>query len=94
MGRLHDNNIYKIKTKIDTNLSPFPFLLCMFRPFIGHHQASTKILIEVLELGRAVDQAVSRWLPTAAARVRIRVTCGVCGGQSGIGAGVLANKTL
>jgi hypothetical protein len=33
--------------------------------------------------GRAVAQAVSRWLPTAAARVRVRAECGVCGGQSG-----------
>jgi hypothetical protein len=40
-------------------------------------------------VGRAVDQAVSRWLPTAAARVRVRGACGVCGGQSGIGAGFL-----
>jgi hypothetical protein len=39
--------------------------------------------------GRAVAQAVSRWLPTAAARVRVRAACGVCGGQSGIGAGFL-----
>jgi hypothetical protein len=40
-------------------------------------------------VGRAVAQAVSRWLPTAATRVRIRVACGVCGGQSGTGAGFL-----
>jgi hypothetical protein len=39
--------------------------------------------------GRAVAQAVSRWLPTAAARVRVRAACGVCGGQSGTGAGLL-----
>jgi hypothetical protein len=38
-------------------------------------------------LGRAVVQAVSRWLPTAEARVRVREACGVCCGQSGIGAG-------
>jgi hypothetical protein len=37
--------------------------------------------------GRAVAQAVSRWLPTAAARVRVRAACGVYGGQSGTGAG-------
>jgi hypothetical protein len=37
--------------------------------------------------GRAVAQAVSRWLPTAAARVRVRAACGVCDGQSGTGAG-------
>jgi hypothetical protein len=39
--------------------------------------------------GRAVDPAVSRWLATAAARVRVRVACGVCGGQSGNGADFL-----
>jgi hypothetical protein len=39
--------------------------------------------------GRAVAQAVSRWLPTAAARVRVRAACGVWGGQSGTGAGFL-----
>jgi hypothetical protein len=31
--------------------------------------------------GRAVAQAVSRWLPTAVAEVRVRAACGVCGGQ-------------
>jgi hypothetical protein len=40
-------------------------------------------------IGRAVPQEVSRWLPTGAARVRIRAECGVCGGQSGIRAGFL-----
>jgi hypothetical protein len=33
------------------------------------------------EIGRAVAQAVSRWLPTAAVRFRIRAACGVCGEQ-------------
>jgi hypothetical protein len=37
-----------------------------------------------------MSQAVSRWLSTAAARVRARVwSCGICGGQSGTGAGFL-----
>jgi hypothetical protein len=40
-------------------------------------------------LGRAAAQAVSRWLPTAAARVRIRAAYGFCGGQSGTEAGFL-----
>jgi hypothetical protein len=40
--------------------------------------------------GRAIAQAVSRWLPTAAAQVRARVwSSGICGGQSGAGAGFL-----
>jgi hypothetical protein len=40
--------------------------------------------------GRAIAQAVSRWLSTAAARVRARVwSCGICGGHSGAGAGFL-----
>jgi hypothetical protein len=40
--------------------------------------------------GRAIAQAVSRWLSSAAARVRARVwSCGICGGQSGTGAGCL-----
>jgi hypothetical protein len=40
-----------------------------------------------LQKGRAITQAVSRWLPTAAALVRSQVrSCGICGGQSGTGA--------
>jgi hypothetical protein len=39
-------------------------------------------------LGRAIPLAVSRWLPTATARVRAWVwPSGICGGQSGAGAG-------
>jgi hypothetical protein len=40
--------------------------------------------------GRAIAQAVSRWPPTAAARVRARDwSIGICGGQSGARAGFL-----
>jgi hypothetical protein len=40
--------------------------------------------------GCAIAQAVSCWLSTAAARVWARVwSCGICGGQSGAGAGFL-----
>jgi hypothetical protein len=39
-------------------------------------------------LGRVIAQAVNRWLPNAAARVRSRVwSSGICGGQCGTGAG-------
>jgi hypothetical protein len=38
--------------------------------------------------GRAIAEAVSRWLPTEATRVQSRVwSSGICGGQSGVGAG-------
>jgi hypothetical protein len=40
--------------------------------------------------GSVIAQAVSRWLPTAAARAHVRVwSSGICGGQSGAGAGFL-----
>jgi hypothetical protein len=40
--------------------------------------------------GSVIAQAVSRWLPIAAARVRSKVKlCGISGGQSGSGAGFL-----
>jgi hypothetical protein len=40
--------------------------------------------------GRTIAQAVSRWLPTAAARVRARLwSSWICGGQSGAGSGFL-----
>jgi hypothetical protein len=40
--------------------------------------------------GRAIAQAVSRRLPTAAAQIRVRFrSCRICGGQSGTGAGFL-----
>jgi hypothetical protein len=40
--------------------------------------------------GRVIAEAVSRWLPTAAARVQSRVwSSGICGGQSGAGVGFL-----
>jgi hypothetical protein len=40
--------------------------------------------------GLAVAQAVSPWVPTAAAWVRAQIkSCGICGEQSGTGAGFL-----
>jgi hypothetical protein len=51
------------------------------------HETQTKL---TTLLGRAIAQAVSRWLPTAAARVRSRVwSSEICGEQSGAGAGFL-----
>jgi hypothetical protein len=52
----------------------------------AHHQSENLCL----GVGRAIAEAVSRWLPTAAARVRSWVwSSGICGGQSGAGAGIL-----
>jgi hypothetical protein len=46
------------------------------------------MLVTLLSIGRAIAQVVSRRLPNAAVRVRAQVrSCGICGGQSGIGAG-------
>jgi hypothetical protein len=47
-------------------------------------------LPSICQIGRAIVQAVSRRLPTVAARVRSQVRSrGICGGQSGTGASVL-----
>jgi hypothetical protein len=43
----------------------------------------------LLSIGRTITQAVSRWLPAEAARVRVRAACGLCGGHRGIGADFL-----
>jgi hypothetical protein len=43
----------------------------------------------LITYGRSIAQAVSRWLPTAAARVRARIWQVGCDGQSGAGAGFL-----
>jgi LPS sulfotransferase NodH len=42
------------------------------------------LLLCHMQRGRAIAQAVSRWRPTAAARVQSRVwSSAICGGQSG-----------
>jgi hypothetical protein len=58
----------------------------------SHHYCYKIVVVAIVAMvgqGRAVAQAVSRWLPTAAARVRALAACGVCGGQSGTGADFL-----
>jgi hypothetical protein len=46
-----------------------PLLISVFKNFIDYF---TIVSVSTLHLGRALAQAVSRWLPTAAARVRVR----------------------
>jgi hypothetical protein len=41
------------------------------------------------QLGHAIADAGSRWLPTAVTLVRVRAACGVCGGQSGTRVGFI-----
>jgi hypothetical protein len=73
----------------------FPLLSTSFREYGDHVSVTFITLHSVFKLsffniGRAVAQAVSRRIPTAAARIRAHVkSCGFCGGQSGTGAGFL-----
>jgi hypothetical protein len=73
-------------------LEVFLLIFCIHFPSIPHAccmylelKRGVKIWI-TFAIGRPVAQAVSRWLPTASARVRVRAACGVCCGQSGTGA--------
>jgi hypothetical protein len=60
-----------------------------FKPTIPVFEWTKTVPVLDRAAGRAVAQAVSRWLLTAAARVRVRAACGICGGQSCTGAGFL-----
>jgi hypothetical protein len=60
-------------------------------PPTRHHEMFARLdKICICNKGRAIAQAVSRWLPTAATQVRARVwSCGIFGGRNGTGAGCL-----
>jgi hypothetical protein len=74
-----------IKYYIDEDVSNC-YILC-YIVLLGRLLKCYRNLIQV---GGAVAKADSRLLPTEAAWVRARVrSCGICGGQSGTGAGFL-----
>jgi hypothetical protein len=56
------------------------------RPVLSSERAPHMERTVTVKQGRAIAQAVSRWLPIAAARVW---SSGICGGQNGTGAGFL-----
>jgi hypothetical protein len=65
----------------------FGFPCQSFYQFLHHHNHLGLLyflLHYFTQVGHAVAQAVSHWLPTVAAQVRVRAT-GVCGGQNGMG---------
>jgi hypothetical protein len=101
--RLHSEVRYLVSiyvTHQNANLSNFVNYSTLFRGTTGSGRrgvcaqqlhvsnTSTNVYGSLMEL--SLEMAVSRWLPTAAAQVRARVrSCGICGGQSGTGAGFL-----
>jgi hypothetical protein len=71
-------------------LSSLPVTLNMFLRIIFGEKSLFRNSSFVSLAGRAIAQAVSHRLPTAAARFRAQVSsCGICGGQSGTEVGFL-----
>jgi hypothetical protein len=64
----------------------YPQKLALTSPTCGGHSVGMVRLRTKTTLGCAIPEVVSRWLPTAAARVW---SSGICGGQSGARAGFL-----
>jgi hypothetical protein len=60
--------------------------------YICHGRAIAQVVSHWLHIchGHAIAQVVSHWLPTVVAQVHVWAACGVCGGQSGTGAGFLS----
>jgi hypothetical protein len=56
--------------------------------YFGYLYEARKIINMYVSIRPRHSEAVSRWLPTVAVRVRVRgLTSGICGGQSTVGAG-------
>jgi hypothetical protein len=64
-------------------------VLIEFKEVFKFVEASQGRLFSVELVSQIIAQVVNRWIPTAEGRVRDRAACGICGGQSGIGAGFL-----
>jgi hypothetical protein len=59
-----------------------------FRPTNDFFKTWSHLLLNEsipVSLGRAVAQAVSRWLPTTAARVRVLAACGIVADKAALG---------
>jgi hypothetical protein len=57
---------------------------------LGIYNMKNILVVTYFLWGRAIAQAVSRWLPCAAVRARAQVrSCGICGEQSDAGADFL-----
>jgi hypothetical protein len=82
----------RLLTKIESSGVDSRVVIWIREFFLGSTQRITvggKLTEEVRVtsgVGRAIAQAVSRWLPTVAARVLAQVrSCEICGGQRGAG---------
>jgi hypothetical protein len=84
----HFNNIWRCAQMMKLVTVRFSPVSCYAFPL--HDVVSNSMYMDKLTTttSRAAGQAISLWLPTEAARVRAQgKSCGICSGQSGIGAG-------
>jgi hypothetical protein len=81
---MQNKYIYQVRiwcTPRDRNVAMNEYNMCISHSLLTHQQ---------LKLDHAIPQAVSRWISTAAARVRAQVrACGICRGQSSAAAGFI-----
>jgi hypothetical protein len=72
---------------------PWPMMSRLFLGFLENGSLKTEpdytFYEDLKRCSIKFDETVSSWLPTVVARVCVQAACGVCGGQSSIGAGFL-----